>query len=180
MPEKVNLPAFTMARFYYDRMGTERGSSSGERHAAGDKDYFSAPDVVLVLNQLELPDDFVDADLDQIREVVSDPQARAEVQVLPGAEPRDPFTAAAVIFVIRFVTSHGLEVSLVVLEAGIWKGVRSLFGTLSRRPPEGEAHEPARRFRVGITYPDGMTVTVEAASAEELREAVRTLRAAGT
>jgi hypothetical protein len=180
MPERANLPAFTMARLYYDRMRTEGGSSSGERHAAGDKGYFSAPDVVLILNQLELPDDFLDADLDQIREVVSDSRARAEVQVLSGAEPRDPFTAAAVIFVIHFVTSHGLEVSLVVLEAGIWEGVRSLFGTLCRRPHEGEAHEPARRFRVGITYPDGMTVTVEAASAEELREAVRTLRAAGT
>ncbi len=97
MPERVNLPAFTMARLYHDRMRTEGGSSSGERHAAGDKGYFSAADVVLILNQLELPDDFVDADLDQIREVVSDPQARAEVQVLPGAEPRDPFTAAAAI-----------------------------------------------------------------------------------
>jgi hypothetical protein len=180
MPERVDLPALTVARHYYDRMGTEGGSSSAERPAAGDKGYFSAPDVVLVLNQLELPDDFVDADLDLIREVVSDSQARAEVQVLPGAEPRDPFTAAAAIFDIHFVTSHGLEVSLVGLEAGIWQGVRSLFGTLSRRRPEGEAHETARRFRVGITYPDGMTVTVEAASAKELREAVRTPRAAGT
>jgi hypothetical protein len=164
---------------YYDQMGTEGGSSPAERRGAENADSLRAPDVVLVLNQLELPDDFTDADLDEIRARVSDSQARTEVQVPPGAEPRDPFTAAAAIFIIHFVTAHGLDVFLGVAEGAIWEGIKSLFGKLhGRRPAEGKGHEAARRFRVGITYPDGTTTFIEATSAEDLKEAVHALRPA--
>jgi hypothetical protein len=129
-----------------------------------------AQDVVLILTQLELPADFGQADLDELRDEVSAGPVVAGIEVEPGSEERDPFTAAAVIFVIHFLSQHGMDIVLGVAEGAFWDGIKSTFSRLRRHKA---AEAPAAR--VGVTFPDGRTMYVEASTPDELVEIVRKL-----
>lgn len=155
-----------------DDAGAPPAGADGADGAAGARD--PVADVRLVLNQLELPDDFEDSDLEEVRAGTSAPEARTEVVVAPEGAPRDPLVLAT-LFVIHFVTVHGADIALAVGEGAIWDGIKSAFRRLRRR--ERGATELTR---VGVTYPDGTTLFVEVHSDEELVRAVRALRPASS
>jgi len=129
-----------------------------------------AQDVLLILTQFELPSDFSPADLDDLQREVSAGPVRVGLEVEPGSDERDPFTAAAVLFVIHFVSKHGIDIVLGVAEGAFWDGIKTTFSRLSRHRPAD-----APPARVGVTYPDGRTVYVEARTPDELVEMVRKL-----
>jgi hypothetical protein len=129
-----------------------------------------AQDVLLILTQFELPPGFSQADLDELRHEVSVGPVRTVVEVEPGSDERDPLTAAAVLFVIHFVSKHGMDIVLGVAEGGFWDGIKSTFSRLRRHKPAD-----APPARVGVTYPDGRTVYVEASTPDGLVEIVRKL-----
>jgi len=132
-----------------------------------------AADVRIVLNQLELPDDFEEADLEELRGQVSAlDDAVAEVVVEPGAAPRDPLVLAT-LFVIHFLSAHGAEIAMGVAEGAIWDGIKAAFRRLRRRDKGA-----AELTRVGVAYPDGTTLFVEVHSDEELERAIKALRPA--
>jgi hypothetical protein len=127
------------------------------------------PDVLIELDQLELPDDFADADLDELRTAASRAEVRADVTVRPGADVRDPLVLAT-LFVVHFVTAHGLEIALGVAEGALWDGIKATFQRL-----RGRTADTTQVSRVGVTYPDGRTLVVEVHSADELVRVVREL-----
>jgi hypothetical protein len=129
-----------------------------------------AEDVVLILTQFELPPGFGPEDLEELRREVSAGPVQTGVEVEPGSDERDPFTAAAVLFVIHFLSQHGMDIALGVAEGAFWDGIKKTF---SRLRGHKTAETPAAR--VGVTYPDGRTVYVEASTPDELVEIVRKL-----
>jgi hypothetical protein len=137
-------------------------SENGEQH-----------DVLLILNQSELPEDFGEADLDELRNEVSSTDVRTGVEVEPGSDDREPVTFA-VIFVIHFLSKHGMEIALGVAEGAFWDGVKATF----RRFRRG-GRRTSQPARVGVTYPDGKTVFVEAQTEDELVQVVQRLGLTG-
>jgi len=137
-------------------------SENGEQH-----------DVLLILSQSELPEDFGDADLDELRNEVSSEDIRTRVEVEPGSDDRDPITFA-VIFTIHFLSMHALEMALGVAEGGLWDGIKATFRRFRRRGTPA-----AQPLRVGVTYPDGSTVFVEARTEDELVRLVHKLGVTG-
>ncbi len=126
----------------------------------------------IVLNQLELPDDFEESDLAELGTRTSMTGARAVVVVEPDAAPRDPFVLTT-LFIIHFVTTHGADVAMAVGESALWDGIKATFRRLRRREKGS-----TELNRVGVTYPDGTTLFVEVHSDEELERAIRALRPA--
>ena len=99
-------------------------------------------DVVLILTQFELPPGFGAADLEELRREVSAGPLRTGIDVEPGSDERDPFTAAAVLFVIHFVSQHGMDIALGVAEGAFWDGIKKTFGRLRKHKA---ADAPAAR-----------------------------------
>jgi hypothetical protein len=156
-----------MSAAYCARIGGRKAVAAGKGETVTDA---NAQDVLLILTQFELPPGFGQADLDELRHEVSASPVRTGIEVEPGSDERDPFTAAAVLFVIHFLSKHGMDIVLGVAEGAFWDGVKSTFSRLRRHKPVG-----APPARVGVTYPDGRTVYVEASTPDELVAIVRKL-----
>jgi hypothetical protein len=124
--------------------------------------------ILIELNGLDLPDDFSEADLAELRETAVGGGAAADVIVTPEAQERDPFILGA-LFVIHFLSKHAVETALAVAEGGVWDGMKATFRKLRRQKGSGDID------RVTVQYPNGTTVVVEATDAEQLASTVREL-----
>lgn len=127
-----------------------------------------ASDVSVELNQLELPDDFGEADLVAVREELNSSGLRTDVVVEPTSAPRD-FIVVPTLIAIHFLSAHAVDIVLGVAEGAFWDGIKSTFARLRR----GSSDDEPGRARVTVRYKDGPAIEMDLANTEQLRQVLR-------
>ncbi len=125
-------------------------------------------DVSVELNQLELPDDFGEADLVAVREELNSSGLRTDVVVEPTSAPRD-FIVVPTLIAIHFLSAHAVDIVLGVAEGAFWDGIKSAFARLRQGRPDVETG----RARVTVRYKDGPAIEIDVADTEQLRQVLR-------
>jgi hypothetical protein len=124
-----------------------------------------ASDVSIELNQLELPEEFDEADLAAIQAELNSSGLRADVMVVPTSAPRD-FIVLPALLAIHFLTAHAVDIVLGVSEGAFWDGIKA---AVHRLQP-GKAAGESQRARVTVRYKDGPAIEIDVANAEQLRQ----------
>lgn len=127
-----------------------------------------ASDVSIELNQLELPEDFDEADLAAMRVELNGSGLRADVVVEPTSAPRD-LIVLPTLLAIHFLSAHAVDIVLGVSEGAFWDGIKAAVARLRRGRAAGETE----RARVTVRYKDGPTVEIDVANAEQLRQVLK-------
>lgn len=123
--------------------------------------------MLLELNQLELPEDFQEGDLDGLRAQATLAEVRTDVVISGEAAGREVVVVGgALLFVIHFLTAHGEQIALGLGGRAIATAIKETFRRLWRLPDAA---------RVGVMYADGRLVVVEARTDDELIRVVRAL-----
>ncbi len=128
----------------------------------------SASDVSIELNQLELPDDFDEADLAAMRAGLNRSVLRADVVVEPTSAPRD-LIVLPTLLAIHFLSAHAVDIVLGVAEGAFWDGIKTAVGRLRR----GRVGDDTERARVTVRYQDGPAIEIDVANAEQLRQVLQ-------
>ena len=124
-----------------------------------------ASDVSIELNQLELPEEFDEADLAAIQAELNSSGLRADVMVVPTSAPRD-FIVLPALLAIHFLTAHAVDIVLGVSEGAFWDGIKAAVRPLQ----PGKAAGESQRARVTVRYKDGPAIEIDVANAEQLRQ----------
>lgn len=124
-----------------------------------------ASDVSIELNQLELPEEFDEADLAAIQAELNSSGLRTDVMVVPTSAPRD-FIVLPALLAIHFLTAHAVDIVLGVSEGAFWDGIKAAV----RRLQPGKAAGESQRARVTVRYKDGPAIEIDVANAEQLRQ----------
>lgn len=124
-----------------------------------------ASDVSIELNQLELPEEFDEADLAAIQAELNSSGLRADVMVVPTSAPRD-FIVLPALLASHFLTAHAVDIVLGVSEGAFWDGIKA---AVHRLQP-GKAAGESQRARVTVRYKDGPAIEIDVANAEQLRQ----------
>jgi hypothetical protein len=127
-----------------------------------------AGDVSIELNQLELPEEFDEADLAALQAELNSSGLRADVVVVPTSAPRD-FIVLPTLLAIHFLSAHAVDIVLGVSEGAFWDGIKAAV----RRLRPGKAADETQRARVTVRYKDGQAIEIDVANAEQLRQVLK-------
>jgi hypothetical protein len=127
-----------------------------------------AGDVSIELNQLELPEEFDEADLAAMQAELNSSGLRVNVVVEPASAPRD-FIVLPTLLAIHFLSAHAVDIVLGVSEGAFWDGIKAAV----RRLQPGKAADETRRARVTVRYKDGPAIEIDVANAEQLRQLLK-------